>query len=277
MKKILVTGANGYLGQGVLSQLLEKNFLDVVATDFSFDHSDKDCIYKTCDLFEIENPYEYFEKPDILLHLAWRDGFKHDSINHINDLPKHYEFITKLIDAGIKQVCVLGSMHEIGFHEGSIDENTPANPLSLYGIAKNALRESVIIQEKTHDFIFQWIRGYYIVGNTGKGSSIFSKLVQAAKEGKKTFPFTSGQNQYDFIDYEDMCKQIVSVVSQTHINGIINCCSGVPEKLSDRVERFIKENNLDIKLEYGKFPDRPYDSKAVWGNSDKIKEILKHD
>lgn len=54
------------------------------------------------------------------------------------------------------------------------------------------------------------------------------------------------------------------------MNGIINICSGRPEKLSDRVERFIKENQYNIHLEYGAFPDRTYDSKAVWGNNKKI-------
>ena len=48
----------------------------------------------------------------------------------------------------------------------------------------------------------------------------------------------------------------------------------VPEKLADRVERFIQENGYDIKLQYGAFPDRPYDSKAVWGDSNKIQQIM---
>lgn len=58
---------------------------------------------------------------------------------------------------------------------------------------------------------------------------------------------------------------------------LFNICSGKPEKLSDRVEKFIRDNNYDIKLEYGSFPDRPYDSKAVWGNDKKISEILKNE
>ena len=77
-----------------------------------------------------------------------------------------------------------------------------------------------------------------------------------------------------FLDYEDFCKQAASAVEQNEINGIINICNGRPEKLADRVERFIKENGYKIKLEYGKFPDRPYDSKAVWGNDEKIKRIM---
>lgn len=59
------------------------------------------------------------------------------------------------------------------------------------------------------------------------------------------------------------------------ITGIINICSGRPEKLAERVERFIAENGYKIKLKYGAFPDRPYDSKAVWGDSRKIEAVMK--
>ena len=51
-------------------------------------------------------------------------------------------------------------------------------------------------------------------------------------------------------------------------------CSGHPEKLADRVERFIKENGYRIQLRYGAFPERPYDSKAVWGDGSKMAEII---
>lgn len=59
------------------------------------------------------------------------------------------------------------------------------------------------------------------------------------------------------------------------MNGIINICSGYPEKLSDRVERFIRENSYHIRLKYDAYLDRPYDSKAVWGNPEIINTILK--
>ena len=58
------------------------------------------------------------------------------------------------------------------------------------------------------------------------------------------------------------------------MQGVINIGSGYPEKLADRVERFIKENNYKITLKYGAFPERPYDSKAVWGDGQKIKTIM---
>lgn len=272
--KILVTGANGYLGSGIVKAILKKK-IEVIATDFNIENIDNRSYRKKCDLFSIENPYEYFGKPDVLLHLAWRDGFVHYSDAHIEDLPKHYEFIKKMAETGCKHIAVMGSMHEVGFYEGSVNENTPCHPTTPYGISKNALRDLTQMLCKQRNIVFQWLRGYYIVGNSKQGSSIFSKITAAAEDGKKEFPFTLGQNQYDFIDYPVFCAQVAAVLAQNSEQGIINICSGRPEKLADRVERFIKENHYDIKLQYGAFPDRPYDSKAIWGDSTKIDKIMK--
>lgn len=272
--KVCITGANGYLGQGIVKAILS-NGHEVIAVDFKTDHVDERAERINCNLFEIENPYEYLKKPDILLHLAWRDGFIHYSAAHIDDLPKHFAFIKSFAETGCRHIAAMGSMHEIGFFEGSINENTPCHPITPYGISKNALRDLTAMICKQNNAVFQWMRGYYIVGNFKYGSSIFSKIVATAEEGKSEFPFTLGQNQYDFIDYPEFCTQVAAVVEQSQEQGIINICSGRPEKLADRVERFIKENKYNIKLQYGAFPDRPYDSKAIWGDSTKIEQIMK--
>lgn len=271
--KILVTGANGYLGLGICKKLLDMGH-DVIATDLNVDKSDVRSRNIACDIFSIDNPYNFFGKPDVLLHLAWRDGFVHDSENHIIDLPKHHNFLLRIFKSEIKRIVVMGTMHEIGFYEGSIDENTPCKPMNLYGIAKNALRNDVERMAKLYYKPYQWLRGFYIVANTVYGSSLFSKMCKAAADGNKDFPFTMGYNQYDFLDYEQFCERTALTVGQDKYFGIINICSGRPEKLADRVERFIKDNNLNIKLQYGVYPDRAYDSKAVWGNSNYIEKIL---
>ena len=271
--KILVTGANGYLGQGIVEQILDCGH-EVVAADIIVDHVDERADSRACDLFAIEDPYNYFGQPDVLLHLAWRDGFVHYSDAHIEDLPKHYTFIKIFAESEVKKIVVMGSMHEIGFYEGAIKEDTPCNPTTPYGISKNALRELTSTLCKQKSKMFQWLRGYYIVGNSQYGSSIFSKITAAVVEGKEEFPFTMGQNQFDFVDYVDFCEQVARTVGQDEVLGVINICSGHPEKLADRVERFIKENGYKIKLKYGAFPDRPYDSKAVWGDGTKINAIM---
>lgn len=271
--KILITGANGYLGQGIVSSILESE-REVVATDLQTDFIDRRAKRINGNIFEMKNPYKELGEPDVLLHLAWRDGFVHYSDAHIEDLPKHFSFIKKMAVGGVSQIAVMGSMHEIGFWEGSVDESTPCHPVTPYGIGKNALRDLTQMICEQNGIVFQWLRGYYIVGNSGHGNSIFSKITLAEMEGKEEFPFTWGQNQYDFIDYEDFCKQVACTVNQKSEYGIINICSGRPEKLADRVERFIQDNHYKIKLKYGAFPDRPYDSKAIWGNNKKIQRIL---
>ena len=271
--KVLVTGANGYLGQGIVKALLDKGE-QVIAADFKVDNIDDRAEKVTTDLFANDDPYNEFHRPDVLLHLAWRDGFVHNSDSHINDLPLHYSFLKKMIDGGCKHICIMGTMHEVGFFEGEIDENTPCNPISMYGIAKDALRRAMLQYTAQKGRILQWLRCYYILGDDKKNNSIFCKLLTAAEEGKKTFPFTTGKNKYDFIKVDHLADLISTTVMQHEINGIINCSTGTPISLAQQVESFIDEHNLDITLKYGAFPDRPYDSPCVYGDASKIQLIM---
>lgn len=271
--KILVTGAGGYIGRHVVKYLLDNN-MEVIANDFNDERLDKRAVINTANIFEVDNPYKVLGEPDVCIHLAWKDGFVHNSNAHMEYLSDHYKFIDKMLSSGLKQIVVMGSMHEVGYYEGAIDENTPCNPLSLYGIAKDALRRSSKMLAEKYGALWQWIRAYYIFGDDKYASSIFAKLQQAASEGKKTFPFTTGKNKYDFIHIEKLAEMISQVALQKEVTGIINCCSGKPVSLAEQVEWYIKENKLDIKLEYGAFPDRAYDSPAVWGNSEKIDKIF---
>lgn len=263
--KIAVTGANGFLGTGVVNELVNRGH-EVVAVDKMVDRVPESAICIQTSLFDMTDPYTEMGRPDCVVHLAWRDGFKHNSTAHMEDLASHIELVGKLSASPLKRLAIMGSMHEVGYFEGGIRADTPCNPQNLYGIAKNALRQAAMLVCGDSDTELQWLRGYYIVDNSPYGSSIFSKICKAAADGKKTFPFTTGQCQYDFLDYNDFCTLVADVVTGAEGDGIFNISSGHPEKLADRVERFIKDNHFDIQLDYGAFPDRPYDSPAVWGS-----------
>lgn len=273
--KILVTGANGYIGRHVVSTLIDLGN-EVIACDITCENLDPRAIPLNINIFNLPegNIYELMHAPDVCLHMAWRNGFVHNSNTHLSDLSAHYDFLTRMIDGGLKQLAVMGTMHEVGYWEGAIDENTPCNPISLYGIAKDSLRRAITLYGQLHDVIIQWLRCYYIIGDDYKSNSIFGKILRAEEEGKKQFPFSTGKNKYDFIQLNDLAKLITSVITQTEISGIINCCTGKPISLAEQVENFIRENNLKISLEYGVFPDRPYDSPCIYGDDRKIKEIL---
>lgn len=275
MKRILLTGSNGYIGRHVAAELTRMGAV-VIAVDMTEDEGVLAEQHIAADIFDSTDALldRLDSVPDACLHMAWRNGFNHMDPSHMEDLSSHYEFLEEIAKSGIKQISVMGSMHEVGYWEGAIDESTPCRPQSLYGIAKNALRESLFLSLDNQQTRLQWIRAFYIYGDDEKSQSIFGKVFRAAKSGEKTFPFTTGTNKYDFLSIGELSNQIARVVMQDEINGIINCCSGTPISLAEAVEGFIERNDLAISLDYGAFPDRPYDSPGVWGDSSKIDRIL---
>lgn len=273
METVLVTGANGYIGRHIITELVSRD-VNVIALDIDCSLiKEKVCKIETS-IFEDEELINRIGKVDRCIHLAWKDGFVHNSDAHMTELGKHYSFIKKICLTGIKSISIMGTMHEIGYWEGAIDENTPTNPLSMYGIAKNSLRLSSKLLAFNEGVSWKWLRAFYIVGDDAKNHSVFAKIIQAEKEGKKEFPFNSGKILYDFISVDDLAKQIVSASLQDEICGEINCCSGKPVSLAEKTEEFLLENNFKIKLNYGSFPDREYDSPGIWGDVSKIEKIL---
>jgi len=273
-KQILVTGANGYIGQKVTRQLLEQGE-NVIAADLALDGIDPRAQGLQVNLFtEPEKVFELASQVDVCLHLAWRNGFNHFAESHIEDLPGHFRFISGMLQAGLKHIAVQGTMHEVGYWEGKIDENTPTNPISYYGISKNALRQLTFLLSKSRNAVFQWLRAYYIFGDDKRNHSIFTKILEAEERGDATFPVTTGKNAFDFIEVDELACQIARTITQSEVTGIINTCSGKATTLREKVEEFIATKHLNIKPQFGVFPDRPYDSPVVYGDNTKIQRII---
>ena len=91
--KIVVTGANGYLGTGIVKQLCDDGNEVIAVCHHDSEEIDKRAKVVKCDIFSVEDPFCEFESPDILLHLAWRNGFVHNDTSHVMDLQKHYNFL----------------------------------------------------------------------------------------------------------------------------------------------------------------------------------------
>lgn len=278
-KRIVVTGAGGYIGPHVVTALLDRGH-SVVAnvregTDTSvIDH--RATIHHADVLAADFTPDRWGALPDAVVHLAWKDGFRHASRAHMEQVSAHYRLLTSLADVGVPRLVGMGTMHEVGYWEGAIRSDTPTNPGSPYGIAKDALRRAlqVSLPEST---ALAWCRSYYIEGDDRRSQSIFSKILAAADAGQEVFPFVTGKVLCDFIDVAALGRQIAALTDAEDITGIVNCCSGVPRSLADEVEDFIARHELPIRLQYGAFPERPYDSPGTWGDATTISEIVERD
>ena len=112
MKKILVTGANGYLGSHVVDFLV-KNKYDVYCVDLFDTHIPPEVHFIKKNILEDCNNsiYDELGKPDVLIHLAWRKGFLHNAVEHLSDLSSHFNFLRNMLEGGLKNLTVMGSMH----------------------------------------------------------------------------------------------------------------------------------------------------------------------
>ena len=277
--KILVTGANGYIGSKVVKYLLDRGDIDVISVDLSNEHIDNRSKFIKCDILNLDfnqvNLFDFFSKPDICLHMAWRDGFIHNSASHIKDLSQHYKFLENLVANGLRNLVLMGTMHEIGFWNGVINEDTPCKPTNLYGISKNALRDSSKILCSKYNCNWKWLRAFYIYGNDFFGASVFCKIRKSFADGAKEFNLTKGSNKFDFISVEDLVKLIVCVSLQENVNGIINVCSGVPISLKSKILEYVAENDINLKLNWGFYPERESESPCIYGDTTKLKQALK--
>jgi nucleoside-diphosphate-sugar epimerase len=273
---VVITGAAGYIGSHVVRAVADLGFEPVavvrpgrvVELDPRARVVEADILATSFDVAQLVG-----DGTAAFVHLAWQDGFVHNAPSHMAHLSAHFSLLTAVADAGVPRIAALGTMHEVGYWEGAITEETPTNPRSLYGVAKDALRRAthIALSERVE---FAWLRCYYIYGDDRRNNSIFARLLEAVDAGKATMPFTSGKNLYDFIDVDELADQIALAAVTPGVTGVLNCSSGEPTSLADRVEGFIRENDLPIALEYGAFPDRPYDSPGVWGDATRIREVV---
>jgi dTDP-6-deoxy-L-talose 4-dehydrogenase (NAD+) len=279
--KILVTGATGFIGNYVVNELLRHN-CDVIAT--SIDSAEaKPCswlskvTYIPCDLnLEKNNYFTFFNEPDLLIHLAWEGLPNYKELFHIEkNLFFNYRFLKNIIENGLKDLTSVGTCLEYGMQTGALSENTPANPTTAYGLAKDTLRKFLEQLQKKTEFKFKWIRLFYTYGKGQSHNSLLIQLEQAIATGQSSFNMSKGQQIRDYLPVEKLAEYIVNISLQNKVTGIINCCSGKPITVEQFVRNYLKKIEKNIKLNLGYYPYPDYEPMEFWGDTAKLNPILK--
>ena len=280
--KVIVTGAAGYIGRHVLEVLSKDPTLDVVGVVRPGTEINKGLIKSNIVFLDISQGVKDGEfmklisPDDCLIHLAYRNGFNHQSDTHFKDLYWHYEVIKQSVSAGCKNINVMGTVHEIGYYKGMVTRETLCNPLTPYGIAKNALRQAAFSLLTSTDFALKWFRAFYIYGDDESSNSIFGKIYRIANSHnlKHEIDLTTGENEFDFIRVDSLAKMIVAASMQLEQTGIINTCSGEPMSLKCAIENYVNEFDLDIQLNFGKYAERKGESPCIYGDNTDICRIM---
>ena len=140
MTRILITGANGYIGRHVINALSKDMHWEITATDLTFKDGWGDKIsFVEGDILALsqhKDLYDRLNRPEVCIHLAWKDGFTHNASSHIDCLPAHFNFLQNLVEHGCKQLVVAGSFREYGPCNGCVSEDHPLVAENYYAWAK---------------------------------------------------------------------------------------------------------------------------------------------
>ena len=286
MKKILVTGATGFIGNYVIEQLLLNNNCHVIATSSNSQKAQLTSWYNKVDYLPFNlkefdtnvNYYEFFNQPDLLIHLAWEGLPNYKADFHINEnLPRHFIFIKNLIDHGLKDITVTGTCFEYGMQEGELSELIEPKPTNSYSIAKDTLRKKIAQLPHLDNINFKWVRLFYMYGSGQSPNSLLSQLDRSLSMNETIFNMSGGEQERDYLPVEEVAANIINIALQQTVTGIINCCSGNPIKVKDFVINYLQTKNKYIQLNLGYYPYVDYEPMSFWGNNKKLKTILNNE
>ena len=281
--KILLTGATGFIGNYVVKELL-KNDCKIIATGIE-QHSKIDTSwfnrvnYFQADLNENKgNWFSFFQKPDMIIHLAWEGLPNYKELFHIEqNLIGNYFFLKNIIKNGLKKVVIIGTCFEYGIQSGALKEDLETKPNNPYALSKDCLRKFLEQLQSKFDFELKWIRLFYMYGKGQNPNSILSQLERAIERKDKVFNMSGGEQLRDYLPVEKIAEYIVKISMQDKIGGIINCCSGEPISIRKLVENYLVIKNKKIELNFGYYPYPDYEPMAFWGDTKKLNKILKEE
>lgn len=189
MKRILITGANSYIGISL------ENWLSKEPDEYKVD---------TIDMRDDEWKDKSFSKFDVIFHVAGIAHIKETKDNrdlyYIVNRDLAYDTAKKAKTEGVRQFVLLSSMSVYGVENGVIDENTPLKPSSHYGKSK-IQAEELIEPLRDDSFNVAILRPPMIYGKGCKGN--YRRL---AKLAVKTPIFPDIDNKRSMIFIDNFCE-----------------------------------------------------------------------
>jgi len=277
--KVAVTGASGFIGRHVLTDLLSHGFEVIAVTRDAARLAGLEKAVRIVEM-DIAHPepgcFVQMDCPEVLIHLAW-DGLPNYKSNHHfeSELPKQYRFLKTLIEAGLSSLLVAGTCFEYGMRPGQLSEDMQAKPNNPYGYAKDALRQQLEFLKTVKPFNLTWARLFYMYGEGQPGTSLYPKLKQAILHGDKVFDMTGGEQLRDYLPVSEVARRIVRLAVAQRDTGAVNICSGAFISVRRLVEQWLQENNWKIELNLGHYPYPDYEPMASWGSGDKLAALLR--
>ena len=290
-KKVLITGAAGFIGMHLSEKLLKKNFV-VIGIDNLNDYYDvrlkkeriknlkkyKNFHFYKVDLLQVKkledlminNSFEY------VINLAAQAGVRYSIENpysyiennirgflNLLEILKSHDSLKSLFYASSSSIY--GSNEKMPFKE---IHNTD-NPLAIYGVSKKTNELMASAYSYLYKMNIVGLRFFTVYGPWGRPDMALFKFIEAIKSGKKIEVFNSGNMLRDFTYIDDITEAIFKLLTVNHKDHeIYNIGRGKPVNLMNFITSI--ENNLGKKAKFKFLPMQKGDVKKTHSSVHKL-------
>lgn len=238
MKRVIVTGATGFIGRHTLRILKERGFDVHAVTSKNVLNTCSDYSWHTIDLLDYQKIRDLLSKvqPTHLLHLAWYavPGSYWTSEENFVWVQTSLELLRQFREQGGHRVVVAGTCAEYDWNYGYCKEYlTPRLPNTPYGTCKNAFYEMLNAYSQQTGLSSAWGRIFFLYGLYEHPNRLVSSVIRALLNQEDAC-CSHGNQIRDFLYVEDVAKAFVAILD-TDIRGSINIASGKPVAIKELV------------------------------------------
>ncbi len=255
LKKVLVTGANGFIGKTLVKALLKREYT-VVALDIRFDDillNDPNVICISVMNKEVADLKNEIPVDDYtcFFHLAWAatSGPARADYNiQLNNVKMACDYMLLCKEIGCKRAVYASSINEMETYEYLQSDDIEPSGGYIYGTGKLAahLMGETVAKMNGVEFIPVIITNIYGVGEKS-ARMIYTSISKLLK--KEHCSFTEGYQTYDFIYITDAINSIIEVSEKGKAFNRYYIGGGEPKPLREFLIEM--KNIVDPKAEIG--------------------------
>jgi nucleoside-diphosphate-sugar epimerase len=253
MKRVLVSGASGFIGSHSLPHLRARGF-DVHAIAYRRMPLDGDGVQWHCaDLLDRESTRELLAEvaPTHLLHFAWyaEPGKYQESEGNSRWYQAGVELMRAFAESGGLRAVFAGTCLEYDIASGYCTETiTPCVPTTRYGASKLALA-TMVTGSQPAGMSTAWARIFHLYGPREDPRRLVSSVIRSLLRGERA-RCTHGQQVRDFTHVDDLASAFVSIL-ESAVEGIVNIGSGEPVMIRTVVSAIAESIGAPESIDFG--------------------------